>query len=88
MPREIITWRVISLVESARCFSRNRPKVPPPRESEFRPMMLRLMAHTIPIDIGGQTYSTSEILYSTDYEAYREIGIELSQAQRDDMALR
>jgi hypothetical protein len=40
------------------------------------------------IDIGGQTYSTSEILYSTDYEAYREIGIELSQAQRDDMALR
>jgi hypothetical protein len=33
------------------------------------------------IDIGGHTYSTSEILYSLDYEAYRELGIELSQAE-------
>jgi len=33
------------------------------------------------IDIEGHTYSTSEILYSLDYEAYRELGIELSQAQ-------
>jgi hypothetical protein len=33
------------------------------------------------IDIGGHTYSTSEVLYSLDYEAYRELGIELSQAE-------
>jgi hypothetical protein len=33
------------------------------------------------IDIGGHTFSTSEILYSPDYEAYRELGIELSQAE-------
>ena len=33
------------------------------------------------IDIGGHTYCTSEILYSLDYEAYRELGIELSQAE-------
>ena len=33
------------------------------------------------INVGGQTYSTSEILYSLDYEAYRELGIELSQAE-------
>jgi hypothetical protein len=33
------------------------------------------------IDIGGQTYSMSEILYSLDYEAYRELGLELSQAE-------
>jgi hypothetical protein len=32
------------------------------------------------IDIGGNSYSVSEILYSLDYEAYRELGIELSQA--------
>jgi hypothetical protein len=39
------------------------------------------------IDIGGHSYSTSEILYSLDYEAYRELGIELSQAERDAGAL-
>jgi hypothetical protein len=33
------------------------------------------------VEIGGHTYSTSEILYSIDYEAYRELGIELSQAE-------
>jgi hypothetical protein len=33
------------------------------------------------IDIGGRPYSTSEILYSLDYEAYRELGLELSQAE-------
>ena len=33
------------------------------------------------IDIGGNTYSASEILYSLDYEAYRELGIGLSQAE-------
>jgi hypothetical protein len=33
------------------------------------------------IDVGGHTYSTGEILYSLDYEAYRELGIELSQAE-------
>jgi hypothetical protein len=33
------------------------------------------------IDIGGNTYSTSEVLYSLDYEAYRELGIGLSQAE-------
>lgn len=32
-----------------------------------------------PIDIGGQPYSASEILYSIDYEAYRNLGIELSE---------
>ena len=34
-----------------------------------------------PIDIGGQPYPASEILYSVDYEAYRNLGIELSQPE-------
>ena len=33
------------------------------------------------IDIGGNTYPVSEILYWLDYEAYRELGIGLSQAE-------
>ena len=33
------------------------------------------------IDIEGNTYSASEILYSLDYEAYRELGIMLSQPE-------
>lgn len=33
------------------------------------------------IDIGGNTYPASEILYSLDYEAYRELGIVLSQPE-------
>jgi hypothetical protein len=33
------------------------------------------------IDIGGTSYSASEILYSLDYEAYRELGIVLSQPE-------
>jgi hypothetical protein len=87
MPQAIITWRVISLVESARCFSRNKPKLPPAARERIPAYDAVTDVAYYTIDIGGQTYSTSEILYSTDYEAYRERGIELSEAQRDDMAL-
>ena len=33
------------------------------------------------IDIGDHTFSMSEMLYSLEYEAYRELGIEISQAE-------
>jgi hypothetical protein len=36
-----------------------------------------------PIDVGGQAYSASEILFSVDYEAYRDLGAELSEAPTD-----
>lgn len=39
------------------------------------------------IDIGGQPYSPSEILYSVDYEAYRNLGIELSELQQNPEGL-
>jgi hypothetical protein len=73
--------------QNAEFTSRNRPQLPPPARERIPAYNAAIDGAYYTIDIRGQTYSTSEILYPTDYEAYREIGVELSQAQRDDMAL-
>jgi hypothetical protein len=35
------------------------------------------------VNIGGQTFYASEILFSVDYTAYRELGVRLCQSSRN-----
>jgi hypothetical protein len=56
-------------------------KLPPPAPERNPAYDTAIDGACETVDIGGRTYSTSEILYSLDYEAYRELGIELSQAE-------
>lgn len=62
----------------ARTVAEKLPQPPPERNAAYD---AAIDSAYETIDIGGQTYSTSEILYWTDYEAYRELGILLSQAE-------
>ena len=56
-------------------------KLPPPAPERNPAYDTAIDGACETVDNGGRTYSTSEILYSLDYEAYRELGIELSQAE-------
>jgi hypothetical protein len=57
-------------------------KLPPPLPERNAAYDVAIDGAYDAIDIGGQAYRVSEVLYSTDYDAYRDLGIELSQMQR------
>src|SRR5215469_2322787 len=56
-------------------------KLPPPPPERDQAYDTAIDGACETIDIGGNSYSASEILYSLDYEAYRELGIVLSQPE-------